>query len=193
MMEGRTGRGGGASAPPLNRVTKNAGMNRFVWDVGHSAGLGAPPGRYQARLTVGGETRTVPFLVRIDPRLAEDGLTEADLRYQFEHNTRMRAMVAEVGQVVQRVRAAETRLRAASGRAAADSLSRVQAIAAKLLTEPVRYGKPGLQAHVSYLAGMHTRVDQKIGKDAIDRAIVLRRELDAIKAEVARVLGGAPE
>jgi hypothetical protein len=188
MMAGRTGRGG-AAVPTLNRVTKNAGLNRFVWDVGHSSGLGAPPGRYQARLSVGAETRTVPFVVRIDPRLAAEGLTEADLRYQFEHNTRMRAMNAEVGAVVQRVRAAETRLRAASGRAAADSLARVQAIAAKLLTEPVRYGKPGLQAHISYLAGMHTRVDQKIGKDSIDRAAVLRRELDAVKAEVDRALG----
>jgi hypothetical protein len=36
---------------------------------------------------------------------------------------------------------------------------------------------------------MTTGVDQKIGRDAIERHVVLRRELDAVKAEVDRVLG----
>ena len=53
----------------------------------------------------------------------------------------------------------------------------------------MRYGKPGLQAHISYLAGMTTGVDQKIGRDAIERYEVLRRELDAIRTEVDRLLG----
>ncbi len=68
--------------------------------------------------------------------------------------------------------------------------ARVDALAAKLLTEPVRYGKPGLQAHIQYLAGMTTGVDQKIGRDAIARYEVLKKELDAIRAEADRVLGG---
>lgn len=189
MMAGRSPAEIG-SAPSINRVTKNAGFNRFVWDVGHSNGLGAPPGRYQARVQVGNESRTVGFLVRVDPRLAEEGITEADLRFQFEHNVRTREMVADVNALVQRVRAAESRLQNASGRAAADSLARVRAIAQKLITEPIRYGRPGLQAQISYLAGIHSRVDQKVSKDAIDRAVVLRRELDAIRMEADRVLGG---
>ena len=67
--------------------------------------------------------------------------------------------------------------------------SRVNALAAKLLTEPVRYGKPGLQAHISYLAGMTRGADQKIGRDAIARHAVLRKELDALLAEAEQVLG----
>jgi hypothetical protein len=59
----------------------------------------------------------------------------------------------------------------------------VDAIAGKLLTEPVRYGKPGLQAHITYLAGMTTRADQKVGRDALDRYQVLKKELEAIDAE----------
>ena len=65
----------------------------------------------------------------------------------------------------------------------------VEAIAAKLLSEPARYGKPGLQAHISYLAGMTAGVDQKIGRDAIARYEVLKKEFDAVTAEVERVLG----
>ena len=67
----------------------------------------------------------------------------------------------------------------------------MNAIAAKLLTEPVRYGKPGLQAHITYLAAMTANVDQKIGRDAIERYATLKKELEAIRAEVDRVLGPA--
>ncbi len=35
-----------------------------------------------------------------------------------------------------------------------EAAKRVNTIAAKLLTEPMRYGKPGLQAHITYGAGM---------------------------------------
>ncbi|MCH7565612.1 MAG: hypothetical protein IH968_17505 [Gemmatimonadetes bacterium] len=186
MLEGRPGgrgggrRGGGGTAPPS--VPANAGHNRFVWNVQHSSGLGAPPGHYEARLKVGNTTLTQPFTVLIDPRIAAEGVTVADLREQFEHNTRMRAMVAEVRTLVERVQEAE-------GMTQGENRARIDEIAAKLVTGSVRYSKPGLQAHISYLAGMTTRVDQKIGRDAIDRYRVLRADLDAITSEVNRVLG----
>jgi photosystem II stability/assembly factor-like uncharacterized protein len=179
---------GGRSAAVVSRVTREAGLNRFVWDVRHSSGVGAPPGQYQVRLILANTTTTEPLIVLLDPRLAEEGVTVADLQEQFEHNLRMRDLVVSVGRAATRVRAAQTRLLGATG-AAADTLSRVRAIAGKLLTEPVRYGKPGLQAHITYLNGMTNAVDQKIGRDAIARYGVLKRELDAVTAELDRVLG----
>jgi hypothetical protein len=179
------GRGGGGAAP---RVTKAEGMNRFVWDVRHQTGLGMAPGAYQARLTVDGKTFTQPFTVLLDPLLASEGLTAADIQGQFDHNTKMRQLNTDVNQVVTRVRNAQTQLKSAAG-ADAEKAKKVDAIAAKLLTEPVRYGKPGLQAHISYLAGMTTGADQKVGKDALDRYAVLRKELDAIVVELDALLG----
>lgn len=170
MMPGR-GRGG---APPA-RVTKNAGLNRFVWNAQHQSGLTAPPGQYQARLKADATEQTQPFTMLIDPRIAAEGVTAADLKEQFNHNLRMRDLVTNVNQTVARVREAQTKLRGATG-ADAETAKRIEAIAAKLLTEPVRYGKPGLQAHITYLAGMTSGVDQKIGRDAIDRYEVLRKE-----------------
>ncbi len=181
------GRGGRGGAPPA-RVTKNSGLNRFVWNVQHQAGLTAPPGQYQARLKVDSTTLTQPFTVSIDPRIAAEGVTAADLKAQFDHNTRTRELVTEVTQLVARVRQAQTKLRGAAG-ADAETAKRVDAIAARLLTEPVRYGKPGLQAHISYLAGMTTGVDQKVGRDAIERFQVLKKEFDSVRAEVDAVLG----
>src|SRR5262245_53995637 len=125
---------------PPPRPTKLAGMNRFVWDVRHQAGVTLPPGQYQARLKVGDKTFTEPFNVLIDPRVADDGVTLADLQEQYEHNMRMREMVTTVNQLVTRVRDAQNKPNGSV------DPNRLNAIAAKLLTEPVRYGKPGLQA-----------------------------------------------
>jgi len=177
-------------AVPPARTAKNAGTNRFVWDLRHSSGVTAPPGTYQARLTVGSVVQSQPFTVRIDPRVAAEGVTVADLQEQFEHNVRMRELMTDANRAVARVQGALNRLRGTTG-AAADTLARAQAIAGKLLTEPVRYGKPGLQAHITYLNGMTNGADQKIGRDAISRYAVLRKELDAIRAELDRVLGPA--
>jgi photosystem II stability/assembly factor-like uncharacterized protein len=205
---GRGGRSGGAGAPaegaepqqedpdaptggrrsgPPPRVTKVAGLNRFVWDVRHQAGVTVPPGQYQARFKVDTITLTEVFNVLIDPRVAADGVTLANLQEQFEHNMRLRELVNSVNQIAGRVRDAQAKLRTASG-TDGDAANRVNAIAAKLFTPQVRYSKPGLQAHITYLAGMTANIDQKIGRDAIERYEVLRKELDAIRAELDTVL-----
>jgi photosystem II stability/assembly factor-like uncharacterized protein len=182
-----SGRGRGGFSP---RVTKAEGMNRFVWDVRHQTGVTAAPGSYQARLRVGSVTLSQPFTVLIDPNVAADGVTVADLREQFEHNLRMRRLAADASQLAARVREAQSRFAGGSG---ADSVkaNQVDAIAAKLFTEPVRYGKPGLQAHVSYLASMTTSADQKVGRDALERYATLRKDLDALAAELDRVAAPA--
>jgi hypothetical protein len=169
---------------PPPRVTKVAGLNRFVWDVRHRAGVTLPPGRYQARVKAGAAVLTEPFNVLIDPRVAADGVTQADLQEQFDHNLRMRELVSSVNQLV-------TRVREAKNKSGTDAGATLATIERKLVTEPVRYGKPGLQAHITYLAGMTANVDQKIGRDAIERYEVLKKELETIRAEVDRLLGPA--
>ncbi len=202
VRAGRGGTGGGTEAqqedpdapaarrfgPPPPRVTKVAGLNRVVWDVRNKEGVTVPPGLYQARLKVGDTSLIERFNVFIDPRVAEDGVTIADLQSQFEHNMRMRELVNSVNQLATRVRNAQAKLHNGSANDG-ETASRLNAIAARLFTEPVRYGKPGLQAHINYLAGMTANVDQKIGRDAIERYEVLRKELDAMRAEVDRVMG----
>jgi photosystem II stability/assembly factor-like uncharacterized protein len=177
----------GRRSTPPPRVTKNAGLNRFVWDVRHQAGPTMPPGEYQVHLKIGGVTLTEPFTVLIDPRVAEDGVTLTDLQEQFEHNMRMRELVSAVNQLVTRVRDAQNKLKGSASEG--DKLNGLNAIANKLLTEPVRYGKPGLQAHITYLAGMTANVDQKIGRDAVERYAVLKKELDDVRTAVDRILG----
>ena len=161
-------------------------MNRFVWDVRQQAGILAPPGSYQARLRVGTTTQTQPFTVAIDPNVAADGVTVADLKEQFEHNLRMRQLVNDVNELATRVREAQAKLKGEAG--PATKSGQLDAVAAKLFTESVRYGKPGLQTHITYLAGMTTGADQKIGRDAIERYATLRKDVDALRAALDTIV-----
>jgi hypothetical protein len=182
MLEGRPGRGGGGGAP-LAIVTKNVGINRFVWDVRHSNGLGAPPASYQARLTVDGKMLVQPFNVLIDPNLAEEGLTAADLQEQFNHNVRMRELTTAVGVQVGRAREMLSIYKSDPVK-----LKQVETVVEKLVTpQTPRYSKPGLQSHITYLAGMTNAADQKVGRDALERYAVLKKELEAIISELDKI------
>jgi photosystem II stability/assembly factor-like uncharacterized protein len=188
-----TGGGGGfgrGGPGVVTRVTKTTGMNRVVWDGRAQSGLAMPPGQYQVKLTVDGQAQTAPLTVLIDPRIAAEGVTNADLVEQYEHNVKMRALEADVDQTLARVNTARSKLQGAAG-ADADKAKQVQAIYEKIVATPegVRYNKPGLQEHVRYLAGMTANVDQKIGRDAIERYNELKKELDAIKADLDKAIG----
>ncbi len=185
---GGFGRGRGAGV--TTRVTKTAGLNRVLWDMhDKTSGLTLPPGSYVARLTVDGVAQTEPFAVEIDPIEAKDGLTTADLVEQFDHNLRMRDLVATMAETLTRVRTARSQLANATG-ADADKAKRIETLYESIVNTPegVRYNKPGLQEHITYLASMTTRVDQKVGRDAIERYQVLKKQLDDIRAELDRLL-----
>jgi len=179
-----------------------AGLNRFMWDLRYpgewqsaarpEGGNGplAPPGRYQVRLTVGATVQTQPLRVVSDPRVTADGVTSAHLRALFDHNMRVRDMVSDVNRTVARVRAAQGRLRGATG-AAADTLSKLDEIAATLITPSIRYSKPELQTHITYLYSMTSRTDQRVPRDALDRYAELRKQLDAVQLALTKLLGPA--
>jgi len=176
---GGGGGGRGRGGPPP-RVTKDGGHNRFVWDARYSTGLSAPPGRYQARVKAGDWTATESFELLIDPRIAAEGVTVADLKEQFDHNMRVRELSSEAGALL-------TRVRAVLNNSDQAKAAKARAIYEKLVNTPegVRYNKPGLQSHIQYLGSLTSGVDQKIGRDAVARYQVLKKELDELKAEAA--------
>src|SRR5258708_5156067 len=182
------------------RLEKSAGMHRFTWDLRYPGpwmsnarpegpnGPVAVPGKYAIRLTSGSWTSTQPLTVIEDPRVLKDGVTEADLREQFEHNMSVRQLVSDANRTVARVRAAQASLRDSAG-GAGDKLSKLNELASHLITPPIRYSKPELQTHITYLYSMTNATDQKIGRDAIERFEALRKELDQRIAELNAILG----
>ncbi len=181
------------------RLPKASGHNRFTWDLAmvgpwdanaQRAGRNGPmvlPGAYTVKLTAGGQSYTQPLMLRMDPRVARDGVTLADLREQLQHNLRVRDMVTEVNQLAADIEQGRARLRNATS--AADTLKMLEDLRAKIVTPAIRYSKPELQAHIQYLYSMTTDADQKIGRDAITRYAVLRKELDQRILEAKKVLG----
>ena len=120
----RRGRGGGRRGGGLpSTLPTKVGMNRFVWDLrypggppasggdmeGGGFGGGGPlvaPGTYQSAPHRGRRDEDRTFTVKIDPRVAKDGVTVADLAEQTKFALKVRDALAEARQLSQRVRQA---------------------------------------------------------------------------------------
>jgi hypothetical protein len=101
---------------------------------------------------------------------------------------RVRDLVSDVNRAVSRLRDGHARFKDRTG-AAADTVEKIRALEAKLITPPIRYSTPGLQAHITYLYGMTNQADQRVGRDAKERYTMLRRELDGVVAQINQLLG----
>jgi photosystem II stability/assembly factor-like uncharacterized protein len=179
------------------RLPTRAGLNRIIWDMTYPApwspspsqrsrGPMAAPGNYTVRLTAGGATTQHPLVLRADPRVERDGVTQAHLEEQLAFNLRARDLVSEVNRVAEGLRSA--RLRLAPGATVPPAIAQLEQT---VLTPPIRYSKPGLQAHIGYLYSMSLGADQQVGRDAIDRYAELRKQLDDVKARLAQVVSSA--
>jgi photosystem II stability/assembly factor-like uncharacterized protein len=190
---GERPRGG---APVLD---KNAGMHRVYWDLrydgpwqsaSHPQGPNGPravPGKYSVKLTSETATATKSLTVTEDPRITKAGVTTAQLREQFEISLKVRELVSDVNKLVARVRQTQAKLRDATG-ADAERLAKVNELASHLITPPIRYSKPELQTHITYLYTLAAGADQKLGHDVMERYTVLRKELDSRIAEANAIL-----
>src|SRR6185295_5490001 len=144
---------------------------RFVWDLrypggpagggdgeGGGFGGGGPlvaPGSFKARLTAGGVTKTESFAVKIDPRVAKDGVTSADLAEQTKFALKVRDALAEARQLAQRVRQA---IDAKRGDAA-----RLQSISDKLVTKSGPYEDQMFIDQMANVGREINQADQKVG------------------------------
>lgn len=184
------------------RLDKTPGMHRFTWDLRYPGpwqsasrpegpnGPMAVPGKYSVKLTIGSWTSTRPLVVVEDPRVTKSGVTTADLQQQFDHNLRVRELVSEVNKDVARVRTAEAKIRSGSAHADEAQIASLHDIAARLITPPIRYSQPELQTHITYLYSMTNMADQKIGRDAVQRYEVLKKELAEIEGELGKAMAG---
>jgi photosystem II stability/assembly factor-like uncharacterized protein len=187
------GGGGGGRARPVV-LDKSAGMHRVTWDLRYAGpwmsatrpegpnGPAAVPGKYSVRLTAGSFSSMQPLSFIEDPRISADGVSTSDLREQFDHNIRARDLVSDVNKALARLRAART---GATG----EKLAGLNDLAADLITPAIRYSKPELQTQITYLYSLTNATDQKIGRDAIERYKVLRKELDERIAQLNKILG----
>jgi photosystem II stability/assembly factor-like uncharacterized protein len=166
-------------------VAKRPWHTRFVWDLRHDAAGAAAgplvaPGTYSVRLSVGEWSQSRSLEVRIDPRVAAEGVTPSDLLEQQELGLKVRDAIAEARALAQK--AADARDRQPNDAARVRAL---QAIRSRLVTADIVYPTPMLIDQLSNVARMIAQADQKPGRDAWQRFDDLMRELAAIRAELA--------
>jgi photosystem II stability/assembly factor-like uncharacterized protein len=196
---GRGGRGGGGGRRGgglPSALPAKAGMNRFVWDLrypggpagggdGEGGGFGGggpivPPGSYRARLTANGVTKTEAFTVKIDPRIAKDGITTADLAAQTQLALKVRDSLAEA-------RALSARVRQAIDGKKGDPAT-LQSLSDRLNTKTGPYEDQMFIDQMSNIGREIGQADQKVPASAYDRYNQLMKEWTAIKADADKAL-----
>jgi len=117
-----------SNAPAPLRVPAHAGANRFVWDLRYPWANVIPgttlrsrrlaplavPGRYQAKLTLDGQSYNEPFEVVKDPRV---NVSDADLRDEFNFLIAIRDKLTETHDTVRKLREMRREAQDAAGKA----------------------------------------------------------------------------
>jgi hypothetical protein len=161
------------------------GMNRFVWNLMETDATGrsvmALPGQYAARLTAGDASMSHSFSVVMDPRVAADGVTMADLQAQYDLVKEINATMAEAAEVASRI---DNGVESAGD----EAQDEFEALQAEMRDDPVgSYPQPMLLNQLRYLSSMLNRADQRPGQDAYVRHEQLKTRLAEIKAELERL------
>jgi photosystem II stability/assembly factor-like uncharacterized protein len=129
---------------PEKQVKPEEGLNRFVWDLRYEGARNVPgyylweygsgargpvavPGHYQARLTVGGQSQTVGFDLKLDPRV---NVSQADLEAQFNLLLQTRDELSQVYDTVNQVQDVRAQLAGLKRRLPQNAASKNIAVAA---------------------------------------------------------------
>lgn len=175
-----------------SRVSTDAGLNRFVWDMryqdatrfpglilwaGDVRGPRVAPGLYQVRLTVNNQTTTQSFLVKKDPRLAT---TPEDFAKQAELLLKIRDKLTETHNAILEIRNVRKQTDDLVKRVQGQSNARVIADAAK-----------ALNAKLTTIEEQLYQTKNQSSQDPLNYPIRLNNRLAAL-AEVAGSADAAP-
>ena len=171
------------------RAPKNAGGNRFVWNLkypdsvkieGYVAGedaLAGPvvaPGRYQVRLQVGDQTYTQPFEVRKDPRISS---SDEDLRDQFELLLAIRDRLSEIHNGINAIRSIRKQTE--------EWENRTKDHKDHAIHDQVTAAAKALRDNLLAIEGELTQVKAKVRSDTMDHPIKLNARVAALAAVVS--------
>ena len=180
----------GLEGASTSRLPAEAGAHRFVWDLrlpgpwavraaqSGQRGPRVPPGRYEARLTFGDWSETRAFQVRLDPRVAAEGLTSSDIRAQVDLAMEARDALSEARLAVERMEQARVD----------GALGALREIYDELVTGSTRYSQPRVVDQLQYLYSNLIVAAQRPGRDAELRYEDLRGALDEQMAALEQLL-----
>ncbi|MFC1725452.1 WD40/YVTN/BNR-like repeat-containing protein [candidate division KSB1 bacterium] len=179
-----------SSADRRSELIKTPGINRFIWDMSYpgsssgnrrmGSGPMAVPGTYFAELAVGDRIMKKKFTVKIDPRVAADGVTQADMVEQFN-------LSLKIQDLQNRANRTERDVRNALKKAGGSKKKKLENIHAQMATARGTYQTPMLLDQIRYLYSMLNRADQKPGNHAYIRYNELVKLYADVSAEFEKV------
>ena len=168
------------------RVPVEAGMNRFIWDMRYPPARGvpddkttddavqsgplAPPGTYQVRLTVAGESQTHSFELVKEPRVAA---TQEDFQAQFDLAMKIRDKLSETHDAVNRLRSVRDQVTEWARRAEGHTSEEAVSSAADAVKEKL-----------TAIEGELIEVNYKGARDRLNLPIKLNAKLAGLTAVV---------
>ena len=167
--------------PPPAKVGLEAGLNRFVWDLRYpgptkfpgmifwSAPTNGPlalPGSYQVRVTAGGESRTKPFKISLDPRMKT---TQAELQEQFDLAIKVRDRVSEANEGVIAVRKVRDQIN--------DRLEKTKFAERDTARKPMTDALERLRAKLTEVEEAVYQVRNRSGQDPLNYPIKLNNKI----------------
>jgi hypothetical protein len=185
----RRRRGGGPAG-----ARRQSGMNHFVWDLRYPGGPAttatgrrrlrrrhpSPRPAFGALHSAGGMTRTESFTVKIDPRIAKDGVTVADLADQTKFALKVRDALADARALALRVRQAIDAKRG--------DQAKLQNVSERLTTRTGPYEDQMFVDQMSNINREISEADQKVGASAYERFNEMMREWTTLKADAEAAL-----
>lgn len=182
------------------------GHNRFVWDLrypgetvpseaageyfGVRSGPLALPGRYTVRLSAGDWSESRPLRLKMDPRVREAGVTEADLKAQLEYNFSLRNTIGRANRLAAEIEKAQDGLEQLADKETVteDEMETIRRELDRLHSELVTsdegsYQPPMLISQLGYLYNMTSSADQHPGNHAYSRHETLREELSLLATD----------
>ncbi len=153
------------------------------------------PGNYMVKLSTGNWSRIQALHVKIDPRVAEDGVTQKDLEEQLALNLEIRETINKITWALERIRTERKNIIQSGAQTGLEkeSLIRQLTTVEENLIQ-VKEGKVGAQLkpmlfrQLTYLYGMTTQADQKPGNDAYLRLNDIKKQLDGYLSRLKQIL-----
>ncbi len=176
----------GPDSPSAQRLSTEAGMNRFIWNMrypdaetvpgavlwgGMTSGPTAVPGTYEVRLTAGETVLTQTWEWKADPRLST---TQDDFEKQFDLIIAIRDKLSEVNGGINRLRSARAQVVAVAERSGENSRAKEIAEAARKI-----------QDRLTSVEGALIQAKSKSGQDPLNYPILLDNKLAALARVVA--------
>ena len=172
-------------------LSTQSGLNRFSWDMKYTGpwtkelsrryqnGPVAAPGTYTVRLTLKNIVIEQRFDLLMDPRVKDEGLSEADIVTQVSMQQKLADLVTESQKLQDQLEKEDKQLLVDKNQT--DRQLKVKAALKLLKTESGAYPQPMLTDQVTYLYNVINDADQLPGNEVEKRFEALKNQMRDIK------------